>query len=80
MNLGDGIKHLREARRLSARALSLKCGFSPSYVSKIESGEIEPGFWAFARLAIVLEMTTQEILFLVEEEAKKPKEKLHAVD
>lgn len=63
--LGQAIKLLREKKGLSARSLSISCGFSPSYVSKIESGEIEPSFFAFSKIAQSLEMTTQEIIFLV---------------
>lgn len=71
MKLGEAIRHLRERHGLSARALSILCGFSPAYIGKVESGELEPSFKAFAKMAIVLRMTDQEILFLVVEEAKR---------
>ena len=75
MNLGDGIKLLRKNKNLSARGLSIECGLSPSYVNKVENGELSPSFFAFSKLALVLEMTTQEIIFLIVEESKKQKEK-----
>lgn len=55
---------------MSARALSSLCGLSPSYVSKVENGELAPSFHAFAKFAQILEMTSQEIIFLVREEVK----------
>lgn len=57
------VRHLRQTRGISARQLSLDSGLSPSYVSKIESGEIEPSFKGFAKLAATLEMTTLEVAF-----------------
>lgn len=56
---------LRTERGLSARQLSQLAGLSPSYVSKLESGEIEPSFKGFAALAVTLEMTRPEIMLLL---------------
>lgn len=50
---------------MSARSLSLQAGLSPSYVGKLEAGEIEPSVRAFARLAMVLGMSVQEVFFCV---------------
>ena len=70
MNVGEGIRLLREREGYSARALSLKCQFSASYVGKVESGEIDPSVKAFAKLAIELKLSSQEIIYLIMEEAK----------
>ena len=59
------IKNLRQKRKVSARNLSIKAGLSSSYVSKVENGEIEPSFKAFAKIATALDMTTLEIMFCV---------------
>lgn len=72
LTLGQAIRTLREQRTdLSARALSAASGLSPSYVSKVESGEIEPSFRVFAKLALALGMTTAEITFLLCLEANR---------
>lgn len=59
---------LRQARQrndMSARAVSQAAGLSPSYVNKIEAGEIEPSLKAFGKLAHVLGLTNTEITFIV---------------
>lgn len=65
LSLSGVIQFLRKKRHLSARALSLQSGLSPSYVSKIENGTIEPSLRAFISLAKVLDMTDAELLFIV---------------
>lgn len=68
LTLADAIRYLREKRGFSARSLSLKAGVSPSYVGKLESGEIEPSVRVFARIALVLGMSQPEIFFCVVQE------------
>lgn len=65
VNVANAIRFLRQKRKMSARALSQAAGLSPSYVSKVEAGELEPSFRAFSRIARVLQMTDAEIVFLV---------------
>ena len=65
LSLGKLLRMVREERGWSARAVSYVAGLSPSYVSKLESGEIEPSLRAFARLAETLGLTNAEILFVV---------------
>ena len=72
VSLGDIIKSARERRGLSARALSVQAGLSPSYVSKLEAGEIEPSVRAFARLAYQLQMNPLEVYFSVMLERLRP--------
>ena len=57
--------YLRKRAGLSARALSDLAGFSPSYVGKVEAGEVSPSFSAFCELARALNLTDAEIIFLV---------------
>lgn len=59
------LKQARTNKKLSARHLSLAAGLSPSYVSKVEAGEIEPSLKAFNSIASVLKLTDVEILFIV---------------
>ncbi len=64
---------LRRARLgLSARALSLRAGLSPAYVTKLEGGHIEePSLRAFARLAAETGMTPQEVWVCVIAESQR---------
>lgn len=65
------IQLLRKRANLSARALSLKCGLSASYVAKVESGELEPSLKTFAKIAVALNMTSQEILHIIRIEGER---------
>jgi transcriptional regulator with XRE-family HTH domain len=47
----------------------MSAGLSPSYVNKLESGEVQPSLRSFASICRVLEMTNQEILFILKHEA-----------
>jgi transcriptional regulator with XRE-family HTH domain len=67
---GAAIRFLRGKKGLSARSLSLAAGLSPSYVNKVESGELQPSLNAFARLSVELGMTQQEILFIIAAEGQ----------
>lgn len=40
-------------------------------MGKVESGEIEPSFKAFARIAVALEMTSMEVMLLITTEANE---------
>lgn len=59
---------LREQQGLSQRALSQRAGLSPSYVQKIERGDVEPSFRTFSQLATALSMSSLEICVLVKSE------------
>lgn len=70
--VGDAIRLLRQRQGYSARGLSNLAGLSPSYVSKVETGEIEPSFRAFARMACILRMTPREIYLCTSQEGGIP--------
>ena len=59
------IKSLRLSKNISARGLSTDCGFSPSYISKIESGDLMPSIETFSKIVQKLDCTDQEILFMI---------------
>ncbi len=42
--IGNKLSRLREAKGMSARALSLELGFSENYISQIESGYAKPSY------------------------------------
>jgi transcriptional regulator with XRE-family HTH domain len=59
------MKSLRLSKNVSARGLSTECGFSPSYISKIESGDLMPSIETFSKIVQKLGCTDQEILFMI---------------
>lgn len=65
LTFGEAMCGLRLQKHVSARALSLAAGLSPSYVGKIETGTIKPSLEAFVRIVEVLECSDIEILFLL---------------
>jgi transcriptional regulator with XRE-family HTH domain len=65
---GAAIRKVREARGLSARALSAKAGLSKAYVCKVEAGACEPSLRAFSQLAVALEMSPYEVWCVVANE------------
>lgn len=64
--VGDVIRLMRARANISARHLSNIAGLSPSYVSKVEAGEIDPSLRAFSRLAAALRMNSQEVWFCIQ--------------
>lgn len=65
LGVGQLLRSARERRGMSARAVSIEAKLSPSYVNKLEAGDLDPSLRAFARLARVLQLTTMEILYVV---------------
>jgi transcriptional regulator with XRE-family HTH domain len=68
------LRACREARGISARALSLQAGLSESMVGKIESGA-EPGLRTFSQIVYALQLSRQEIAMLVLLASVKTKDK-----
>ena len=66
--LGEVVQAVRLRSKLSARELSARAGLSPSYITKLESGTVEPSLRAFARIAKVLNLSSAEIVFIVLQE------------
>lgn len=65
LTLGDGIRMKREATKQSARHVSLEARLSPSYVGKVEKGEISPTIAAFYRICRAIGANDKEIVFLL---------------
>lgn len=59
------LKMMRLDKNISARALSLACGLSSSYISKLESGGTKPPIDVFVRITKELDLNETEILFLL---------------
>lgn len=65
ITLGEAIRFARERKGVSARQVSQEAGLSPTYVSKVERGDMEPSLKAFGRIAIVLGLSDVEVNLLV---------------
>lgn len=72
IGVADAVRFARLQRGLSAHALSLQAGLSPSYTGKLEAGKIEPSVRAFGRIALILGLTEAEVFFCVVNEARSP--------
>lgn len=59
-NVGQRIRHLREQRNLSLRALAEQCGLSINAISKIERGENSPTVASLHLLASALSVPITE--------------------
>jgi transcriptional regulator with XRE-family HTH domain len=70
-SLPETVKFMRERRGLSAAKLSRLAGKSPSYITKLERGDLEPSLSAFAAIADVLEFSDAEIAFTVRRAGKE---------
>lgn len=72
VRVGDVLRKAREAKGVSARALSIAAGLSPSYVGKVESGEMDGmRLRCFGLIAKELDLTDREIALLVKLEADR---------
>ena len=60
IQLGAVIRELRERRHLSVRGLADKCGFSPSFISQVELGQVSPSIASTERLTSALGVTLGE--------------------
>lgn len=58
------LRQRREAMGLSARAVSEMAGLSPSYINKVESGEISPSLRAFSQISEALNLNDLEVVTL----------------
>ena len=66
ITFGEGLKAMRELNgKHSARSLSLACGVSASYISKIEAGGSVPPLNTFLKIALELGLNDFEIAYLV---------------
>jgi transcriptional regulator with XRE-family HTH domain len=65
MNIGARLKAIRQAKKLSGRALALKVGVVPSQIYKIEGGATNPSLDLLDRICQALAITLSD--FFAEE-------------
>lgn len=59
--LSDAVRNSRKSAGLSCRQLSAKAGLSPSYVARLERGELEPTLVVFTAIACALNWGPSDI-------------------
>lgn len=69
---GNQIRNLRESRNLTQEQLAELASLNRVTVAKYESGRVEPGANALARIADALEVSTDVLLGRSEEERTVP--------
>lgn len=61
--IGQRIRRIRKARKLSQEALAEKVGISTTHMSHIETGNTKLSLPVFVDLALTLEIQTDSLLF-----------------
>lgn len=65
LSLAEVLQEFRERNGMSKRALSQAAGLSPSYVGKLEAGEIDPSLRSFLAITRALKLTQYEVTFCI---------------
>jgi transcriptional regulator with XRE-family HTH domain len=68
IEIGDAIRRKRKERGISQQELAELASLNYVTISKYESGKVEPGARALARIANALDVTTDELLGRTEEQ------------
>jgi transcriptional regulator with XRE-family HTH domain len=68
--LGEAIRQLREERGMTQEAVALIAGVHPTWVSRIESGTLNPSWGMISRVAEALEVKVSELAEKSEEQTK----------
>jgi transcriptional regulator with XRE-family HTH domain len=69
--IGEHIRRLRSDRGLSVRAFAAQTGFSPSFISQLENGQVSPSLGSLQKIAETLGVTLGEF-FAAAETAEVP--------
>jgi len=64
--IGDHIRRLRSDRGLSVRAFAARTGFSPSFISQLENGQVSPSLGSLQKIAEGLGVTLGEFFVAAE--------------
>jgi transcriptional regulator with XRE-family HTH domain len=58
--IGEHIRRLRSKRHVSVRAFAAQTGFSPSFISQLENGQVSPSLGSLQKIAEALGVTLGE--------------------
>jgi transcriptional regulator with XRE-family HTH domain len=64
--IGEHIRRLRSDRGLSVRAFAARTGFSPSFISQLENGQVSPSLGSLQKIAEALDVTLGEFFAAAE--------------
>jgi transcriptional regulator with XRE-family HTH domain len=64
--IGEHIRRLRSDRGLSVRAFAAQTGFSPSFISQLENGQVSPSLGSLQKIAETLGVTLGEFFAAAE--------------
>jgi transcriptional regulator with XRE-family HTH domain len=60
-HLGPEVKRLREQAKLSVRTLAEQSGFSPSFISQLENGQVSPSIQSLGHIAGALGVSLADL-------------------
>jgi transcriptional regulator with XRE-family HTH domain len=66
--IGEHIRRLRSDRRLSVRGIAAQTGFSPSFISQLENGQVSPSLGSLHKIAEALGVSLGEFFAAAETE------------
>jgi transcriptional regulator with XRE-family HTH domain len=69
--IGEHVRRLRTERRLSVRAFAAETGFSASFISQLENGQVSPSLGSLHKIAEALGVTLGEF-FAAAETGEEP--------
>jgi len=69
--IGEHIRRLRSDRGFSVRAFAARTGFSPSFISQLENGQVSPSLGSLQKIAETLGVTLGEF-FAAAETGEEP--------
>jgi len=71
-SFGEALRERRQANRISVRALASQVGVSPSLVSQIENGKVNPSVDTLVALVTALGLSLDELFLDVPAKAGEP--------
>ena len=64
--IGEHVRRLRNDRRISVRAFAAETGFSPSFISQLENGQVAPSLGSLHKIAETLGVSLGEFFAAAE--------------
>jgi transcriptional regulator with XRE-family HTH domain len=69
--IGEHVRRLRLKRHASVRAFAAQTGFSPSFISQLENGQVSPSLGSMQKIAEALGVTLGEFFAAAASEAEE---------
>ncbi len=67
MLIGERLRAIREAKKLSQGDIEKRTGFKPSYISRVENGHTVPSIETLEKFARALEVALYQLFYEAEE-------------